>query len=100
MKETVKNLNIKGLYVISMKLNSYRWCKLMSEKHNEPIRNYTSHPINKITDFIKLFEENLKHLDWNVEEFTEEHGNAISKMEKKININELGVFFCITSITT
>lgn len=93
MKETIKRLSIPGLYVVSMKLNSYTWCKLMSDKNNMPVRNYTSKPINKITDFIKLFEESLKQLDWQVEELTEAHGKAILQMERKIKTNDLGVLF-------
>ena len=91
MKETTKKLKTKGLYVVSMKSSSYRWCKLMSEKHELPIRNYTSIPIEKITDFIKLFEESLSHLDWNVDEYTKEHAEAILKMERKLQTNELGI---------
>ena len=91
MKETNKKLKIKGLYVVSIKSSSYRWCKLMSEKHELPIRNYTSIPIEKITDFIKLFEESLSHLDWNVDEYTNEHGEAIIKMEHRLQTNELGI---------
>lgn len=90
MQQTIKKLNINGLYVISMKLSSYRWCKLMSEKHELPIRNYTSKPIEKITDFIKLFEQSLGELDWNVEEYTSEHSDAILKMEKRLHTNEFG----------
>ena len=91
MKETTKKLKIKGLYVVSIKSPSCRWCKLMSEKHKLPIRNYTSTPIEKITDFIKLFEESLSHLDWDLDEQTNEHGEAIIKMERRLQMNELGV---------
>lgn len=90
MQETIKKLKIKGLYVVSMKSSSYRWCKLMSEKHDLPIRNYTTKPIEKITDFIKLFEECLSHLDWNLDEYTKEHANAILKMERRLQTNDLG----------
>jgi len=90
MQETIKKLKINGLYVISMKSSSFRWCKLMSQKHELPIRNYTSKPIEKITDFIKLFEESLSHLDWNLDEYTPEHGKAILKMERRLQTNELG----------
>lgn len=90
MQETIKKLKIKGLYVISMKSSSYRWCRLMSYKQELPIRNYTSKPINKITDFITLFEESLSHLDWELDEYTQEHVDAIFKMEIRLKENELG----------
>lgn len=88
--DIIKKLKVKGLYVISMRSSSYRWCRLMSERHELPIRNYTSKPIEKITDFIKLFEESLSHLDWNLDEYTKEHGEAIIKMESRLQTNELG----------
>jgi len=90
MQETIKKLKIKGLYVVSMKTSSYRWCKLMSYKHDLPIRNYTSKPIEKITDFIKLFEECLSGLDWELDEYSLEHGEAILMMERRITTNDLG----------
>ncbi len=90
---TIKKLKIKGLYVISMKLSSDRWCKLMSENNELPLRNYTSKPIVKITDFIKLFEECLSHLDWDVDEYTDEHAKAILKMERLIKTDDLGKWF-------
>ena len=90
MQETTKKLKIKGLYVISMKSSSYRWCRLMSYNHDLPIRNYTSKPIDKITDFIKLFEESLSNLNWELEEFTKEHGDALLKMENRMVVNDLG----------
>lgn len=62
----------------------------MSKKHELPIRNYTSKPIEKITDFIKLFEESLCHLDWDLDEYTPEHGEAILKMEHRLQTNDLG----------
>ena len=90
MQETIKRLKVKGLYVVSTKSSSFRWCRLMADKHELPIRNYTSRPIEKITDFIKLFEEYLSHLDWELDEYTDEHGKAILKMERKLQINDLG----------
>jgi hypothetical protein len=63
MKETIHKLKTKGLYVISIQSSSYRWCKLVSAKNNLPIRNYTAKPILKITDFLKLFDEYLGHLN-------------------------------------
>lgn len=91
---TIKKLKIKGLYVMSIKISSYRWCSLMSENSNIPIRNYTSKPIHKITDFIKLFEEHLSNLNWEGE-LTEEHGKAILEMERRITTNELGKLIII-----
>ena len=90
MQETIKRLKINGLYVIVIKDSSFKWCKLMSDKHELPVRNYTSKPIEKITDFINLFETSLSHLDWNLNEYTLEHGEAILKMERKLQTNELG----------
>jgi hypothetical protein len=90
MKETIHKLKTKGLYVISIQSSSYRWCKLVSAKNNLPIRNYTAKPILKITDFLKLFDEYLGHLNWDTNAFTEEHGKAIKKMEKRIIENDLG----------
>lgn len=89
MKRTIKKLKIKGLFVVSLQSSSFRWCKLMSEKNDAPIRNYTSKPIEKITDFIKLFEESLSHLDWS-DELTDKHREAIMKMECRIETNQFG----------
>jgi hypothetical protein len=90
MKETIHKLKTKGLCVIPIQFSSYRWCKLISAKNNLPIRNYISKPILKITDFLKLFDECLGHLDWEVSVFTEVHGKAILKMEKRIVEDNLG----------
>ncbi len=90
-QETIKKLKIPGLYVISSKVSSFRYCELRSEKHGLIIK-YSSQPIEKITDFIKLFEECLSHLDWTVEECTNEHLNAVIKMQKRITTNELARF--------
>lgn len=90
--ETRKKLKIPGLYVISTKESSNRWCCLMSDTHDLPIRRYTSKPIEKITDFIKLFEDSLYKLDW-TGEYTNDHYNAILEMEKKISTNNNGKYY-------
>ena len=92
MKTIRKELKIKGLYVISMKLSGSTWCRLMSESDDIPVRNYTSRPIIKITDFIKLFNESLAHLNWEGE-LTEDHGKAILEMERKIKIDKLNKWY-------
>ena len=60
----------------------------MAERHDLPLRNYTSRPIEKITDFIELFNNSLTGLDWDVDEYTEEHGRAILDMERSIKVND------------
>jgi hypothetical protein len=93
---TFKKLKIQGLYAIISRIGSVRYCKLMSENRNTIIRNYNK-PILKVTDFIKLFEEYLSHLDW-TSELTDEHGKAILNMESRLKLNDLNKWEVIKAL--
>lgn len=88
--ETIKKLKIKGLHLVVTKVSSFRYCTLMATQGNIPLKNYSSKPIHRFTDFVKLLNEGLSDLDWEVTEYTDEHRNAIFKIESKLLVNDSG----------
>lgn len=90
MADTIKKLRVNGLYVLKSQVSSFSYLRLMESRNNTVVRSYTSTPIDKVTPFIKLFEDSLSHLNWEVEDFTSDYANAIMEMEKKIHVNSNG----------
>lgn len=90
MKKSIHQIKVPGLYVVSINIGTYRYCELRRNKDHALIRSYANKPIIRITDFIKLFEDNLSGLDWTVDPLTKEHGARILEMEKNIHEDDLG----------
>ncbi len=82
IKEIKKKSAIKGIYYISSNVGGKYYLKVMHEKSDKPIINYTSAPLSKVTDVIKAVDKTLKEVNWDIPEnkFTKKHGEAVKKL--------------------
>src|ERR1039457_3064726 len=88
-KEIVKKSNIKGIHYEVSNVGTYKYLKIIHEPSGLPIINFTSAPIQKVTDIIKVSEEILSKVNWNIPEkdLTEEHGKTVLELKRKIQLD-------------
>ena len=69
--------------------NSFRFLKIKHEPSETTIINFTSVPVQKTSEIIKVAEEVLSVVDWNVKEkdLTEKHGEVVKKLMSKVYVD-------------
>lgn len=89
-----KNSSVKGIYYLSETISSNKYLKIMHEKSGKSIYNFTSAPVEKITSIIKLSDEILGKVNWDISEaeLTEEHGKILKEFLKHIALNHHGKY--------
>ena len=92
--KTIKKSKVKGLYYLSWKVGSYYYLTIMHDISNKPLVNFTSAPVEKITDVIKVSDEILSKSDWNIPEskLTNKNEDAIKNLKKRIIVNDPNKF--------
>lgn len=95
MKEVVKKSKVKGLYYISFMAGSFRFLKIMHSKSKKLVISFAHHPVEKITDVIKISDKILSKANWDKpdsELIDKTHVDALKELRKKVVLNELGKY--------
>jgi len=89
MKTTIKKSKIKGIHYSIKTVGSSRFLTIVHSPSEKAIHRFTSAPVHRTSDIIKLSEELLSTLNWNVpeEEIGEEHVKVVSELKKRIKLD-------------